>query len=203
MSLDPREGFFDSIAHKWDGWEDQETLAGRMDALLVELGVEPEERVVDMGCGTGNLTSALLRRLGPGGRVEAVDISPGMLGVARSKVEDPRVAWHLASAAALPLRTSSCDRVLCYAVWPHFDPVRAAATEITRVLKPKGRLHVVHGISRERVNAIHASAGEAVRGDVLPPGQEVASLLRELGFQVERLVDTDVRYLVTAVKGSP
>jgi len=46
------------------------------------MGVNPDETVLDVGCGTGNLTGALLARLSATGRVIAVDISPRMIEVA-------------------------------------------------------------------------------------------------------------------------
>jgi ubiquinone/menaquinone biosynthesis C-methylase UbiE len=75
--------FFDGIADKWDGWDDLEVLGRRLAAGLEEMGVAPHETVLDVGCGTGNLTKALLARLGPNGRVIAADISPRMVEVAR------------------------------------------------------------------------------------------------------------------------
>ena len=130
MTLNPRTAFFDSIAEKWDGWEDLAVLQRKLAAGLEEFGVGPNEKVVDVGCGTGNLTGALLGRLSAAGEVFAVDISPRMLEVARSKVADPRVSWHAADAVRLPLGDASCDRVFCYSVWPHFADRETVAAEL-------------------------------------------------------------------------
>ncbi len=129
----------------------------------------------------------------------AVDISPRMLEVARSKIADPRVTWHLADARSLPLADASCDRVVCYSVWPHFDDRHAVAVELRRVLRPGGSLHVWHLSGRERINEIHASAGEAVRHDLLGPVSETAAVLGAAGFSVHTAVEGPERYLVTAV----
>lgn len=200
MTSNPRTAFFDSIADKWDGWEDLAALEPRLAAGLAELGVGADEKVVDVGCGTGNFTRALLTRLSPLGRVVAVDISPRMIERAASKVTDPRVAWHVADARCLPLEDAGYDRVFCYSVWPHFDAREAVAAELARVLAPGGALHVWHLVSRERINEIHAGAGEAVRGDVLPPAEETAQVLVTAGLRVEVATEAQGRYLVTAVK---
>ena len=196
----PKAGFFDGIADKWDGWDDLDALARRFAAGLEEMGVAPDETILDVGCGTGNLTKALLARLGPKGRVVAVDISPRMIEVAKAKVLDERVSWHVVDASRLPLDPASFDRVVCYSVWPHFDDAEATAVELARVLRPSGSLHVWHLISRAKVNEIHASAAPAVHNDVLKQADEVAGLLAGLGFKVTTAVDCDTHYLVSATK---
>ncbi|HUT77464.1 MAG TPA: class I SAM-dependent methyltransferase [Polyangia bacterium] len=200
MTTNPRIAFFDGIAVKWDGWEELEALGHKLAAGLDELGVGVNECVLDVGCGTGNLTLALLARLSDRGRVVAVDIAQRMIDVARVKIADERVVWHTVDARRLPLEDGSCDRVICCSVWPHFEDPGEVAAELSRVLRPGGLLHVWHLIQRERVNAIHASADEAVRGDVLAPARETAKLLAGAGFLISTAVETAERYLVTARK---
>lgn len=192
--------YFDGIADKWDGWEDLEVLGQRLAAGLRDLGVAEGETVIDVGCGTGNLTKALLEHVGAKGRVIAVDISPRMIEAAKRKVADARVSWHVADARWLPLAPSSCDRIVCFSVWPHFDSAEATAQELARVLKPSGVLHIWHLISRQRVNAIHASAGPVVERDLLRPAEETSDLLLRLGFEVMHSVDVETHYLVSARK---
>jgi ubiquinone/menaquinone biosynthesis C-methylase UbiE len=202
MSTEAKVEFFDGIAEKWDDWEDLEVVAGRLSRGLDELGVTSKEIVADVGCGTGNLTRALLDRLSRDGRVVAIDISFAMVAKARQKVADPRVEWHVGDATRIPIDESSVDRVICFSVWPHFDDPDAVIDEIDRILRPRGVLHVWHLSSRATVNEIHASAGEAVANDVLVPAVRTARTLEEHGFRPYEVVDDGERYLVSAKRAS-
>jgi len=116
MNGNPRAAFFDAIADKWDGWECLTSLRQGFATGFDAMGVNPDETVLDVGCGTGNLTGALLARLSATGRVIAVDISPRMIEVARDKVRDERVEWHTVDASRLPLRLSNaigCSAFRC------------------------------------------------------------------------------------------
>jgi len=199
---DPRIVFFDSIAEVWDGWHDLALLTKKLDAEFERFGLLGSETILDVGCGTGNLTRALLERLGPDGRVIALDISPAMVGRARQKVGDPRVTWELASADRIPVADASCDRILCFSVWPHFEDQAAVIREFHRVLRPGGSVHILHLISREEVNRIHGQAHPSVHADLLAPVRDVASLFERGGFAVIETADDTCRYLLTAQRGA-
>jgi ubiquinone/menaquinone biosynthesis C-methylase UbiE len=201
ITTNPRLEFFDSIAGQWDGWHDLEDLTRKLNAFLEKLGIDPSATVLDIGCGTGNLTVSLLNKtLGPSGRVVAVDISEKMLDLARRKVTDPRVAWHCGPADRLPLEDGTVDHVICFSAWPHFHDPAAATREFRRVLRTGGSLHILHLISRAEVNRIHAQAHPSVRHDILFPAGETARLLEMHGFTLANMTDDDNRYLITARK---
>jgi demethylmenaquinone methyltransferase/2-methoxy-6-polyprenyl-1,4-benzoquinol methylase len=198
MSVEAKTKFFDEIADKWDGWEDLEAVAQKLSRGLDDLGVAADEAIVDVGCGTGNLTRALLNKLSHAGRVVAIDISNEMVKRAREKVPDPRIEWHVGDASRMPIDDDSVDRIICFSVWPHFEDPNAAAEEFKRVLRQRGVLHIWHLSPRAAINEIHASAGEAVANDVLVPATEVAKLLEQHGFIPYKVIDDDERYLVSA-----
>jgi ubiquinone/menaquinone biosynthesis C-methylase UbiE len=193
-----RREFFDRIASQWDERVDLAQMARTLREGLTLLAVAPDAIVIDLGCGTGNLTRALLDHLGADGRVVAVDFSASMLCEAQRKVSDPRVQWTAADAAELPLADAKADRIICFSAWPHFPEPRRALAEARRVLRPGGELCIWHAKSRAAINEIHAHAGGAVEHDRLPPAQHLARLAEAAGLEPFEVVDDDRRYFIRA-----
>lgn len=122
---------------------DPDLLARRQQPLAARLveaaDVQPGERVLDIGAGTGNVAVEAARR---GARVTAVDLTPRQVeaGRARCAAADLVVQWHAADAEELPLEDASVDVVLSgFGIVYAARPDRAAA-EACRVLAPGGRL---------------------------------------------------------------
>jgi ubiquinone/menaquinone biosynthesis C-methylase UbiE len=109
---------------------------------LVDLApLQPNQRVLDAGAGTGFAAIAMARRVGPSGHVVAVDISLGMLEQARMAVEaagTPGIELLQADATDLPpFSSSTFDAVICSAGLLYM-PVERALREWHRLVKPDG-----------------------------------------------------------------
>jgi SAM-dependent methyltransferase len=89
--------------------------------------------VLELGCGAGELS---LQLLGRGARLTALDLSPGMVELARTRA--PGGTFLVAPAEATGLPDASFDLVVGKAVLHHVH-VAAAAAEVRRVLRPGGR----------------------------------------------------------------
>ncbi len=192
--------FFNSIASKWDSWENIESLKIQFDKGLKGFCLCPDEHVLDVGCGTGNLTASILRLLSQAGRITAIDISDQMIEIAQTKVPDSRVRWICDSIEHMDDFEDIFDRVICYSVWPHLMNHGMAARSIHRMLKPGGKIHIWHLKSRDAINKIHAEASDAISNHMLMPASQTAALLERFGFIVEETLDDDSGYLVSAGK---
>ena len=102
--------------------------------------IRPGQRVLDVACGTGALTSAVAERVGPQGSVVGLDVNPEMLEVARRKLA--RIEWREAPAEALPFPDTAFDAVVSQFGLMFFTDRVAALREMWRVLRPGGRLAV-------------------------------------------------------------
>jgi SAM-dependent methyltransferase len=101
--------------------------------------------VLDLGAGTGKLTTRLVER---GLSVVAVDPIPEMLDLLSNSLPDTLAL--LGTAEEIPLPDDSVDAVLVAQAWHWFDPERAVA-EVARVLRPGGRLGLVWNTRDERM----------------------------------------------------
>ena len=116
-----------------------------IDWLLTQGPGRPVHDVLDLGAGTGKLTSRLVER---GLDVIAVDPIPELLDVLRATL--PQTPALLGTAEQIPLPDSDVDAVLVAQAWHWFDTDRAGA-EISRVLRPGGRLGLLWNVRDTRL----------------------------------------------------
>ena len=192
--------FFQERASRWlDASFTGEELR-RLEALLSPFDLGEGQTILEPGCGGGRLTSWLAERVGETGQVVACDLSERLLRGARERVRANNVLWKLGPVEELELREGSLDRVLCFQSFPHFEDQAGILERFFRWTRPGGKLAILHLISRERVNAIHRSAGEAVGSDVLPSGQEITGLLTAAGWTPSLISDGAEEYAAMASK---
>jgi ubiquinone/menaquinone biosynthesis C-methylase UbiE len=137
-------------AHLYDLFSNIITLgrAATMREQTVELAaLRPGDRVLEVGCGTGEVALRARLRVGPTGQVSGVDPSADMIAVARRKAgENGReIDYRVGAIEALPFQDASFDVVLSSLMMHHLpdDLKRAGLAEVRRVLAPGGRLLIV------------------------------------------------------------
>jgi ubiquinone/menaquinone biosynthesis C-methylase UbiE len=156
------------------------------DTLVAQAELGAGLRVLEIGCGTGNVTTRV-KRAEPG--VDVVGTDPDPLALARAERKTrgmTGIRFERAYAQALPFADGEFDRVLSSMMLHHLDDdVKAgAADEIHRVVRPGGTLHIVdiggpmtvhHGLAARWMKDNPHAAGNL--GDAIP------RLLRSVGFE--------------------
>jgi len=171
----------------------------KLEQLFAATGPLAGLRLLEPGCGTGRLTEVLAEKVGPSGRVVAMDISPRMVDAAHQRlVRFANVDLYLGSVEAMAKRLGVFDQIICHQVFPHFVD-RAAALEIlVRLLKPGGRLIISHFIPVAEINDVHRKAGTAVENDLMPPSDIMRSWCRRCRLTIEQYKDDANGYLLSA-----
>ncbi len=135
---------FASVAGKYDLMNDLMSLGIHRlwkSAMLDWLNPRPDQTLVDVGGGTGDITFKWLAR--GGGPVQVVDYSAEMIGVGRDRAIDKGIldgiTWTVGNAEALPLDDSSVDVYASAFCLRNVARLDRALSEARRVLKPGGR----------------------------------------------------------------
>ena len=152
-------------------YEDYTAVSADYDRTRVPIGVEiilgclaagggslASLRLLDAGCGTGSYTAVLRPHVGA---IDAMDLNPSMLGVARAKLDHTPgcpVTLHQAGIDALPFEDACFDAVMVNQVLHHlpdsphdgWPSLRRALGELARVLSPGGAA-IINTCSHEQL----------------------------------------------------
>jgi ubiquinone/menaquinone biosynthesis C-methylase UbiE len=168
------------------------------DALVAQAELSDGLRVLEIGCGTGNVTTRA-KRAAPGADVVGTDPDP--LAIARSQRKAEGLAgirFQRAYSQQLPFADGEFDRVLSSMMLHHLDDdvKAAAAEEMFRVLAPGGSVHIL-----DVGGAMTASDGFAARRMLRSPhvtgslGDAIPRLLRSVGFDAGVVASRSHRFV--------
>ena len=178
MALYDRIGLTYDVTRQADPY-----IASRLAALL---DPKPGEFYLDVGCGSGNYTSALAAT---GSRMVGIDLSPVMLRSARQKSRP--LAWVLGNSSALPFRDRAFQGAVCTLALHHFGAIAPVFAEIGRVVTPGGRF-VAFTSTPEQMDAywLNEYFPETMRKSAqrMPSLDTVRAALSQAGFVI---VDTE------------
>ncbi len=144
-------------------------------------GIQPGEKVLDVGCGTGTLAIEVQSRVGRAGRVAGVD--PGTQQIARARSKAARrtlpIDFQIGVIEHLAFPDQTFDVVLSTLMMHHLPDSlkRQGLSEIARVLKPGGRL-VIADFKRKKERQGQAARFRAGGSGI----QELAALVKDAGF---------------------
>jgi len=166
------------MSSDWDArrYQSQNAFVWQFGEALIDLlDPQPGERVLDLGCGAGQLTAKIAER---GAEAVGIDSSPAMIAQARANF--PALDFRIADATSFDVG-ESFDAVFSNAVLHWVHDAAAAIERVWRALKPGGRFVAEMG-GKGNTNRIVTAAG--VNPWFYPSVAEYASLLEQRGFEV-------------------
>lgn len=167
-------------------------VMGRLGEIVAAAAIAPGETVLDVGTGVGVLIP-LIRAHRPG-RIIACDLAERMLGRVQRKY--PEVETHQADIATLSIPTASVDVGFLNAVYGNIADKAAAHQNLSRMLRPGGRLVVSHPEGRAFVDQLRAASDLFIES--YPTREEFGDALAAVGLVVEQFRDEPQLYLMLA-----
>lgn len=193
-----RDHWVDVSEERHQAYEAMFTWRQEMEPLLAGADLQPGQRVLDYGCGPGQLTAELAGRVAPGGHVTGLDINADFVARTNARAAETglgdAVQARLLEGPMLPLDDGAVDRVICKSVLEYVDDPAAVLAEFHRVLRPSGRAHVIDSdwrmlalepIGHERTMRLFDAAQPAYRTPQI--GRRLYGLMRAAGFNEVRV----------------
>jgi SAM-dependent methyltransferase len=125
----------------------------RFVAMLKEyvdaMGLHPNDRVLDLGCGTGVASREIARRPGFAGRVTGIDRSAYLVAVAKTRALEERLSdwleFEVGDSRSLGLPDASFDAAVAHTLLSHVEDPLEVLREMARVVRPGGIVGIFDG----------------------------------------------------------
>lgn len=190
--------FFNSVAKNWDNMINVDE--SKINYLLNKLKIQENDEILDIGTGTGVLIPFLNERVCTG-RIKGVDISEGMLEVAKSKFNHlSNVDFDLVNVEKEELKYQY-DKIILYSMYPHLENKTQTISNLVKdSLKEDGILMIAHSDSREFLNNFHRNSDERVHESILMEINEQKNVFINAGLKVIEAFENDEMYYVVIEK---
>ncbi|MGD8335929.1 MAG: class I SAM-dependent methyltransferase [Desulfobacterales bacterium] len=166
----------------------------RLEKIVMAAAIETGDSVLDVGTGTGILIP-IIRQYEPG-CTYACDLSEAMLR--RLKENYSGVKTIQKDVRELTLPDESLNVVFINACYPNIADKAGALKNISRMLKPAGRMIISHPLGKAFIDSLRQ--GSPYPLDDFPLKSETKKLLGPYGFAVKEFVDRPELYILAAVK---
>lgn len=180
------EVFFDERADNWDHIHHKNDFTV-IDDVFSKIGINENDRILDVGAGTGILAPALIQS---GCQFTAIDVSRKMLKKYAEKHPDTTLVWgdYEQDIFFMP---NSFSKILIYNSFPHFMNPDAIFKNAFSHLIRNGLFVVFHSMCRDRLNLKHRKVGGVVGNHLLTDDNTLFSCLRMAGFRETVIQDQE------------
>ena len=186
------EKFFDEKSAIWDKREikSNEYFKEFVNKLMLKEGM----RVIDLGCGTGIITT-LINEVTKS-FVLGMDLSSSMIELATKKNNNPEISFI--HEDFYKSNYKDFDAIVCHNAYPHFMDKELFKNRALSTIKKDGLLILCHSISKDEVNSRHKSINLEI-STPLKPVMEEASIYLD-SFNIVMAIDDDENYILILKK---
>lgn len=190
--------FFNKIAKEWDSII--EVNEEKINLLLSKLDIKSNERILDVGTGTGVIIP-FIKALNKGGYIKGVDISTGMLNIAKEKYKNlENIEFEIKDVEEEEIH-EKYDKIILYSMFPHLEnKTKTVKTLINKNLNKNGKLIIAHSNSREFLNNMHKEKDKSVSKARLIPVNNQRKIFEKNGLKVLEAFENDQIYYLVLVK---
>ncbi len=197
--MDKKQEYFDMFGEDWDKdltSEDLERLARIIDKFELTQGI----KVCDLGCGTGVMFDLLRRRVGEAGMIVGVDYAPRVAHKAKRNFPFHNIGVVEARASQLPFYKDNFDLVISFAAFAHFVHKDESIHQAWHILKPGGKLVIIHFAGREELSRQHHEVGGPIDDDELPSREQLEQMFHRSHFDKFEFTENKDLYLAIGYK---
>ena len=186
---------FDNEAEMWDA-KGASDCSENINKIINLSKIEKNHKILDVGTGTGIIVKNILKQVGKGGYVKAIDISTKMIEVANRKLTADNLDFTVDNIETISDPDQTYDFIIFNNVFPHIINKDIAIKNAKRMLKNGGSIIISHLAGRDAVNNIHGGTS-SFKEDRVPALWHWTKLLDEYNLRVELALDqVDFYYII-------
>lgn len=168
--------FFDDLSENWD--QNELSSKEQRREFLSFLDIKEGEKILDLACGTGVITSILQEKSKC--NVVGLDISPKMIEKAKEKENrNPYIHYYVGDFLSYDFN-EKFDHIVVFNAYPHFLNRDAFKNKVLKILNKNGKLEIIHNISRQEIENHHKGGANQYSRGLLAPLEEAQLYLREM-----------------------
>ena len=172
--------FFNSLAEKWDSicYHPEE----KVNYVIDKMGLKNGDSILDIGSGTGVTIPYLEERIGPNGKITALDIAEKMLGISKKKNIYDNLDFEIKDFFEYNT-PKKFNYILAYSCYPHFNDEESFFKKAHSLLKDKGKIMIAHIESKEAINSRHREEENHIISHMLSDVEKICKLAYDQGFK--------------------